>query len=323
MQSIANADATAILPYVITTKVEVALGVVELTLRHELGYRLPEWTPGSHIDLILPNGLTRQYSLCGDRWDAYSYRVAVLRENNGRGGSTMIHDQLSIGDHVGIGGPRNNFPMVPSENYAFIGGGIGITPLLPMINQARGLGANWRLLYGGRTKEAMAYLNEIAEFGGDVIIVPEDREGLLPLSDWISELSKDVSKLYVCGPSRLLDVVEALCADWPVGGLRTERFVPKLLSAPVRSAPFDVELARSGRTVTVPPDSSILDVVREVGVNVLSSCREGTCGTCQVTVLSGQPEHRDSVFDDDERERNDAMFVCVSRSCSDKLVLDL
>ena len=318
-----QSNVTAQSPYVVSEKTTVARNVVALTLRHASGQRLPDWTPGSHIDLILPNGMTRQYSLCGNRWDPYSYRVAVLRESEGRGGSALIHDHVKVGDHIGIGGPRNNFPMVPSQKYAFIAGGIGITPLLPMIRQAQVLGAEWRLLYGGRTRRAMAYLDDISHMGGDVTIVPEDRGGLLPLAEWISEKAGFDTKLYACGPGRLLDAVEALCTGRPLGTLRTERFVPRERSAPVRNAPFDVELARSGRTVTVRPGSSILDAVRACGVNVLSSCREGTCGTCQVTVLAGRPDHRDSILDDDEHRSQTSMFVCVSSSCSDKLVLDL
>src|SRR5690242_3898534 len=132
----------------VTGKELVAEGVATLTLARPDGGRLPDWTPGAHVDLVLPNGTTRQYSLCGDRWDAHRYRVGVLREPAGRGGSAYVHDHLAVGDAVGLGGPRNNFPLVPAERYLFVGGGIGITPLLPMIRQATLLGADWELLYG-------------------------------------------------------------------------------------------------------------------------------------------------------------------------------
>ena len=305
----------------VVAKEVVAEGVVALTLRHPDGRRLPDWAPGAHIDLVLPNGLTRQYSLCGDRWDAHSYRVGVLREPSGRGGSAYVHDELAVGDLVGVGGPRNNFPLVPSQKYLFVAGGIGITPLLPMIRQAELIGADWRLVYGGRTRTSMAFREELAAYGDRVVFLPRDERGLPDLPAYLAEATD--AKVYVCGPGALLAAVEKCCADWAVGRLRTERFVPKDRGAPLRDEPFEVELARSGLAVTVNPGATVLDAVQAAGVNVLSSCREGTCGTCETTVLAGAPDHRDSVLDDDERSAGDCMLICVSRSCSDRLVLDL
>ena len=306
----------------VVAKELVADGVVALTLRHPDGRRLPDWAPGAHIDLLLPNGLTRQYSLCGDRWDAYSYRVGVLREPAGRGGSAYVHDALAEGDLVGIGGPRNNFPLVPAPKYLFIAGGIGITPLLPMVRQAELMGIDWQLLYGGRTRTSMAFRDELAAYGDRVSVVPRDEQGHLDLPACLAAAAAD-AKVYVCGPGPLLSAVEKCCADRPVGTLRTERFVPEDRGAPLRDEPFEVELARSGLAVTVTPGASVLDAVQAAGVNVLSSCREGTCGTCETTVLAGAPDHRDSVLDDEERSAGDCMLICVSRSCSDRLVLDL
>jgi ferredoxin-NADP reductase len=171
---------------VVTGKAAAADGVTVLTLAHPSGARLPDWTPGAHIDLVLPGGLTRQYSLCGDRWDAYGYRVAVLREADGRGGSVYVHDQLRVGDPVGCGGPRNSFPLVPSEGYLFIAGGIGITPLLPMINQADLLGADWTLLYAGRSRASMAFLDELGGYGDRVRLAPGDAGGRLDLAEWLA-----------------------------------------------------------------------------------------------------------------------------------------
>ncbi|WP_370182256.1 2Fe-2S iron-sulfur cluster-binding protein [Rhodococcus wratislaviensis] len=307
----------------VAAKELVAEGVVALTLRHPDGRRLPDWAPGAHIDLLLPNGLTRQYSLCGDRWDAYSYRVGVLREPAGRGGSSFVHDALAEGDLVGVGGPRNNFPLVPAPRYLFVAGGIGITPLLPMVRQAELMGIDWQLLYGGRTRTSMAFRDELAAYGDRVSVVPRDEQGHLDLPAHLAAAAATDAKVYVCGPGPLLAAVENCCADWPVGRLRTERFVAKDRGAPLRDEPFEVELARSGLAVTVTPGASVLDAVQAAGVNVLSSCREGTCGTCETTVLAGAPDHRDSVLDDDERSVGDCMLICVSRSCSDRLVLDL
>jgi ferredoxin-NADP reductase len=306
----------------VTAKTPVADGVVTLTLARPDGGRLPDWTPGSHVDLMLPNGLTRQYSLCGDRWDPRTYRVGVLREHQGRGGSAFVHDGLGEGDPVGIGGPRNNFRMVPAGRYLFIAGGIGITPLLPMIVQAEKLGVPWRLLYGGRTRSSMAFLDELQAYGDKVTVVPQDELGLLDLPAWLPAPSDD-TKVYCCGPGTLLDAVERRCAGRRAGLLRTERFAAASRRADAADAAFEVELRRSGRRLAVGRNQSLLQVLGEAGVTVLSSCRQGLCGTCETTVLDGVPDHRDALLDDAERAAGDCMFVCVSRSNSQRLVLDL
>jgi len=303
-------------------KTVVAEDVMTLELAAPSGGRLRDWTPGSHVDLLLPNGLTRQYSLCGDRRDPSTYRVGVLREPAGHGGSAFVHDELAVGDVVGVAGPRNNFPLVPSESYLFVAGGIGITPLLPMIAQAELLGADWRLLYGGRRRASMAFLDELAAYGDRVQVVPQDEHGLLDLPAFLGEPRPGV-RIYSCGPAPLLAAMERACADWPPHTLRTERFVADETGAPVRTTPFEVELARTGATVTVTPDMTIVDALGRVGVEVLTSCRRGVCGTCETTVLEGRPDHRDALLDDDERDAADCMYVCVSRAISDRLVLDL
>jgi ferredoxin-NADP reductase len=306
----------------VVAKTAEAVGVVSLTLARPDGRRLPDWTPGAHVDLVLPTGITRQYSLCGDRWDAHTYRVAVLREPDGRGGSAFVHEVLAPGDVVGVGGSRNNFPLVPSASYLFVAGGIGITPLLPMIHQADLLEADWRLLYGGRTRRSMAFLDELSAHGDRVQAVPQDEHGLLDLAGFLGEPRPGV-KVYCCGPAPLLAAIERACAAWPPHTLHLERFVAQERGAPARPGPFAVELARSGVVVDVRPGVSVLDAVRAAGVDVLSSCRQGTCGTCETTVLAGRPDHRDSILADHERAAGDCMFPCVSRSCDDRLVLDL
>jgi ferredoxin-NADP reductase len=303
-------------------KTPVADGVVTLTLTAPDGGRLPDWSPGAHVDLTLDNGLTRQYSLCGDRWDAHRYRIGVLLEPAGRGGSSYVHDQLEPGHVVGLGGPRNNLPLVPAESYLFVAGGIGITPLLPMVAQAELLGADWRLLYGGRTRGSMAFLDELSRYGEKVLVRPQDEHGLLDLPAFLGD-PRPGTPVYACGPGPLLTAMERACAGWPARALRTERFVAAEQGAPVRTTAFDVELHRSGRTVTVTPGVSVLEAVAAAGVEVLSSCRQGTCGTCETAVLAGVPDHRDSLLDDEERAAGDCMYPCVSRSCSDRLVLDL
>lgn len=306
----------------VTDRTTVAEGVLAVTLAAPGGGRLPDWTPGAHIDLVLPNGVTRQYSLCGDRWDAHHYRIAVLREPDGRGGSAFVHDDLAVGDVIGLGGPRNNFPLVPAERYLFVAGGIGITPLLPMIHQADMLGADWRLLYGGRRRASMAFLGELEAYGDRVQIAPQDEMGLLDLAAFLGE-PRDDTRVYACGPAPLLTAVGTHTAGWTSHVVRTERFVARDDRAPARNTSFAVELARAGTTLIVRPGESIVDAARGAGVEILTSCRLGICGTCETAVLDGDPDHRDSLLDDSERQAGDRMFPCVSLSRGSRLVLDL
>ena len=306
----------------VNSREKAADGVVTLELAATDGHRLPDWAPGAHVDLVLPNGATRQYSLCGYRWDAHRYRIGVLREPDGRGGSAYVHEELRTGDVVGIGGPRNNFPLVPAQRYLFVAGGIGITPLLPMIHQAELLGIEWQLLYGGRSRSSMAFTDELTGYGNRVQVVPQDESGLLDLAEFLGEPRPD-TRVYACGPAPLLAALEDATAGWPAHAVRTERFVATDAGAPARDAPFEVELARRGVTVTVGPERTVLEAVADAGVDVLSSCRRGTCGTCETAVLAGEPDHRDSVLDDEARRAGDCMLVCVSRSCGDRLTLDL
>jgi ferredoxin-NADP reductase len=307
----------------VAAKDERAEGVVALTLKTLDGAPLPEWAPGAHVDLVLGGGVpNRQYSLCGDVHDRGAYRLGILRDAGGGGGSRHVHDRLAAGDVVRVRGPRNNFALVPSPRYLFIAGGIGITPILPMIAAAEAAGAEWRLVYGGRTRASMAFLDELAAYGDRVTVSPQDETGLLDLATLLGT-PEPGTLVYCCGPEPLLAAVEARCAGWPSSALHLERFAARPMGAPVRAEPFDVELARSGLTLTVPPERSILDVVEAAGVGVLSSCAEGTCGTCETTVLDGRPDHRDSVLTAAEQGANSCMLICVSRSCTDRLVLDL
>jgi ferredoxin-NADP reductase len=308
---------------VLTGKQPAADGVTVLTLRDPTGVELPAWEPGAHVDLVLTPDLVRQYSLCGDPADRTSWRVAVLREPAGRGGSSHVHEALGEGATVHVRGPRNHFPLVPSPRYLFIAGGIGITPILPMVAAAEAAGAQWRLVYGGRTRASMAFRAELEErYGRRVSIWPQDETGLLDLPLLIGE-PRDDTLVYCCGPEPLLAAVESRCAAWPDGALHVERFAPKEFDAPLRQESFEVELAQAGLVLEVPPEKSILAVVEEAGVQVLSSCQEGTCGTCETAVLAGDPEHRDSLLTAAERAAGDTMFICVSRSCGPRLVLDL
>lgn len=306
----------------IVARQAAADGVVSLTLADPSGKRLPDWTPGSHIDLVLPTGGTRQYSLCGDRWDPHTYRVGVLHEPKGRGGSAFVHRELAVDSMVAVGGPRNNFRLLPAQRYTFLAGGIGITAMLPMLRNAVMLGAEAQLIYLGRSRTTMAFLDELTEFGDRVVVLPKDEHGMANLPSLIGQPLPG-TKVYACGPQRMLDAIEEHCRDWPVGSLRTEHFTAKEQGEPARKDAFEVELASSGLTVTVEPGTSVLDAIQSLGANVLSSCRTGTCGTCEVTILEGKPDHRDSILNETERATGTCMFPCVSRSCSDRLVLDL
>ena len=303
-------------------KHHAADGVVELVVREIDGHPLPPWAPGAHVDLVLDDAPTRQYSLCGDPADRRGWRLGILRDPVGRGSSLYVHDRLQVGDTVRVRGPRNNFPLLPSPRYLFIAGGIGITPILPMIRSAEAAGADWRLVYGGRQRGSMAFLDELSRYGDRVTVSPQDETGLLDLETLIGTPQAD-TLVYCCGPEPLLTAAEQRCAVWPTRSLHVERFTAKPLTEPARVGAFEVVLAASALTLSVPPDRSILEVVEEAGVGVLSSCSEGTCGTCETPVLEGEPNHRDSVLDDDEKEANTCMMICVSRSCTPRLVLDL
>ncbi|HEY0403552.1 MAG TPA: PDR/VanB family oxidoreductase, partial [Blastococcus sp.] len=224
---------------------------------------------------------------------------------------------------VEVRGPRNHFPLVPAARYLFIAGGIGITPMLPMIDAAEAAGASWELHYGGRSRRSMAFLESLEEATGQQITVhPQDEVGLIDL-DRLLGVPRADTLVYCCGPEPLLLAVEQRCAEWPPGALHLERFAPKDVGEPVFTDSFEVELATSGLLLTVPPEKSVLQVVEEAGVSVLSSCTEGTCGTCETTVLSGEVDHRDSLLTPAEQAANDTMFICVSRAACPKLVLEL
>ena len=306
----------------VESKLQVADGVVTLTLCEIGGSPLPRWSPGAHVDLVLDGVPTRQYSLCGDPAVPHQWRLGILRDADGGGGSRFVHDQLRAGETVRVRGPRNNFGLADSPRYLFIAGGIGITPILPMIAAAQAAAADWHLLYGGRQRGSMAFLEELARYGDRVTVAPQDETGLLDLDTFLGSPQPN-TLVYCCGPEPLLAAVEERCRAWPPRSLRVERFSARPLTAPVRAEAFEVELARSQLSLTIPPDRSILDVVEEAGVGVLSSCAEGTCGTCETAVLDGLPDHRDSVLTEDERRTGNCMMICVSRSCTARLVLNL
>ena len=306
----------------VTRRRTPAEGVVELTLTAPDGQALPAWQPGAHVDLLLDDGLTRQYSLCGDPARPDEWTVAVLLERDGRGGSTFVHDKLTEGTALQVRGPRNHFELQEAPRYQFIAGGIGITPILAMVRAAKASGADWQLLYGGRSRASMAYLDEL-EGDERVTIWPQDEHGLLDL-DAVLGTPREDTQVYCCGPGPLLDAVESRCAAWPERALHLERFEATTVEAPDDALDtFEVECVQSGITVTVSEDQSVFEVIQEAGVDVLGSCLEGICGTCEADIIEGTPDHRDAVLNTAERACGKTMMTCVSRSLSPRLVLDL
>jgi ferredoxin-NADP reductase len=311
------------LKLVVVQKELLANGVVSLTLARKDGAELPPWEPGAHIDLhFVSKGVeyVRQYSLCGRTSDRNHWRVAVLLVPDGRGGSAHIHDAFAPGDTIRVDGPRNHFPLVPAKRYLFIAGGIGITPILPMITQVSASGADWRLVYCGRSVNSMAFIDTVFSLGPDKVLLHEsDKSGFADLNALIAQASPEAA-IYCCGPESMLRAVE----ECPSARDRVhlERFSRREDDSPHTNGAFEVEFARSGVVVTVPPDRSILEMAEEFGVEIDSSCQEGVCGSCETKVISGAPDHRDSVLTAKERAAGKCMMVCVSRSCSARLVLD-
>ncbi|MBY4401107.1 Rieske 2Fe-2S domain-containing protein [Rhodococcus fascians] len=294
-------------------------GVVSVQLSAPPTTELPAWQPGAHIDVCLTDDLVRQYSLCGAPSDR-TWTVSVLREPASRGGSAHVHDTLAAGQTLHVRGPRNHFRIPDAPSYRLVAGGIGITPIMPMVEELDRRGVPWTLLYGGRSAASLAFLDRLAPYGDKVMIRPQDQYGNLDLAGFLTEADHDTAVL-ACGPGALLDALQTTCDDHRLT-LYTERFAPVVRNGDVDTA-FDVVLARSGRTAHVEKGRSILEVVNEHGAAVLSSCREGTCGTCETAVVSGRPDHRDSVLTPDERNSGESMMICVSRCNSAVLTLDL
>ncbi|MET9151234.1 cytochrome P450 [Streptomyces griseoflavus] len=310
----------------VTERTEASDGVVALTLGHPDGGELPPWKAGAHIDVHVPSGdgepWVRQYSLSSDPLDRTSYRIGVLRERAGRGGSAAVHDVLTVGSRVTVSWPRNNFRLLPSRRYLFVAGGIGITPILPMIREAERAGAEWHLVYGGRRHASMAFRDELAVHGDRVTVVPQDEHGLIDLPGLLGEVRED-TLVYACGPEPLLRAVEENTAHWPKNSLRLERFAPKPVVRTVPDTPFQVEFAESGTVVEVGADETILEAAEKAGLAVVSSCKTGTCGTCETPIVSGRADHRDSILTPSEQEADRTMLICVSRAAADcpRLVL--
>lgn len=296
-----------------------AEGVVSVTLATPDGSVLPAWVPGAHVDVFLPSGRQRQYSLCGDPADRHAYRIAVRRITDGTGGSAEVHNEVSEGDRLTVRGPRNAFRLVEAESYLFVAGGIGITPILPMVRSCHRRGADWRVVYLGRSRKSLPFLDELSTYdSGRVDVRTDDRSGVPDVAD-ILALAEPGAAVYLCGPPALMNPARALLSESnPSASLHTERFSPPPVAG---GEPFDVELRHSGTRVSVASDETALTAIRRELPGVAYSCQQGFCGTCKVRVLDGQVEHRDSLLTGDERD--EAMLVCVSRSAGGTIAVDL
>ncbi|CAM5647508.1 PDR/VanB family oxidoreductase [Streptomyces atroolivaceus] len=295
-----------------------AEGVLSVELTHPDGKPLPSWTPGAHLD-VHAGGQVRQYSLCGDPHTPDVYRIGVLNEPASRGGSRFVHTQLRPGQQITVSEPRNHFALEDVGSYVFVAGGIGITPLLSMAREAARRGAEWRMVYGGRSRASMAFTGELEALGGDVTLVPQDEHGHIDLDSVLSELPEG-ALVYSCGPEPLLAAVEQRC---PGDRLRLERFAAPAVERTGDDEAFEVECRTSGTTFTVGAGTSVLEAAEGAGLTVDNSCRDGICGSCETRVLEGTPDHRDFLLSEAERAAGTTMMICVSRCASGRLVLDL
>jgi ferredoxin-NADP reductase len=305
---------------------QVAAGIIQLTLRPVKPADLPTFTPGAHIDLHLPGGLIRQYSLLGSA-PAGTLAVAVNLDPASRGGSAAVHRDLKAGDTITIDGPRNNFPLAEDAPHSvLIGGGIGITPLQSMACRLADLGRDWTLYHCARTPERTPFMGELRALAttakATFVHVHDGVAGIAPLNiDAVVAAAPAGAHFYCCGPAPLMAAFAKATAGLPADRVHVEYFSNTAAKAPASG--FEVVLARAGKTLTVPAEKSILETLEAAGLAPLCSCREGICGTCETTILAGEPDHRDVVLSPDERASNATMMICVSRAKSASLTLDI
>ncbi|MDP2547220.1 PDR/VanB family oxidoreductase [Oceanobacter sp. 4_MG-2023] len=307
-----------------------AEGIISIELRPEPGAAdFPAFTAGSHIDLNLPNGMVRSYSLYNSPAEPNRYVVGILRDKKSRGGSEWVHRQLRVGTRLAISAPRNNFPLQPHNGHSvLVAGGIGITPVLCMFRELLQQGQSAELIYCARTRSEAAFIAEIealtTELGGTVRFRFDDEAGTPPNLEQLLQGQAASTHFYCCGPTPMLDAFEAACAQLNHANVHIERFAAVEIAASddARSS-YVVELARSGQIIQINPGDSLLERLEGEGLDLDCSCREGVCGACEVAVLEGEIDHRDGVLTKAERAANNTMMICVSGCKSSKLVLDI
>ena len=310
-------------PLRVTRNDRIADGIHLLEFRDAGGKELPQFSAGAHITIRVPNGLLRKYSLCNDPAERDRYLVAVKREESGRGGSSTLIDRAKPGDDLFIAAPVNDFALPQrAQDFLFIAGGIGITPIMAMIRQVRAEGKRFRLYYCTRSPETTAFIDELSapEFKDKVVIHHDhgDPKQSLDLKPVLAE-RKNREHLYCCGPRPLMEAVRAMTDHWSSTAVHFEAFS----EADIHKAtdkPFKLRLARSGQVLEVPTDKTIMEVLREHGQEVPSSCETGTCGTCRTKLLAGEVDHRDLVLA--EHERSNTIMICVSRAKGDEITID-
>jgi vanillate O-demethylase ferredoxin subunit len=299
-----------------------APNIVSYELRPLEGGELPPFTAGSHIDLTLPNGLVRSYSLVNPQSERHRYVIAVQKDRASRGGSKWVHENFRPGDVLAISGPRNNFALEETaEKSIFIAGGIGITPILSMIEQLSAIGRDWELIYCSRKRSGTAFLESLRKKPCVRFNFDEEPGGKMLDVAAVVKAAPAGAHLYCCGPLPMLEAFELATKDLPRERVHVEYFTAK--APPAIEGGFKVVMAKSGREITVAPGKTILDALRDHGVDTPYSCREGICGTCETKVLEGVPDHRDLVLTEEGRASNKTMMICCSGSKSEKLVLDL
>lgn len=302
-----------------------AEGILSVELVPAEGAFFPPFTPGAHIDMHLPNGITRSYSLLNSPDESGRYVIGVLADSKSRGGSRYVHEQLRCGSTLSIGKPRNNFALdEDAPSTVLIAGGIGVTPMLCMYRRLRERGLPVRFVYCSRSRTQAAFLEELDALGGDVQLHFDNEHDGRPfdLVTFLAQQDKS-THAYCCGPNAMLGAFEAACVAVGLDNVHIERFAAGVPVTVSQQTGYTVELARSGRTLSVPVGKALLDVLLEANVDVEYSCREGLCGACETRVLGGCPEHRDSVLTQSERAAGNAMMICVSGAKSATLVLDL
>jgi tetrachlorobenzoquinone reductase len=303
-----------------------AKDVISLELVPYGGAFLPRFTAGSHIDVHLPNGLSRSYSVMNPQGDVDRYLIGVYRDPKSRGGSKYIHDELRVGKLLRISAPRNNFPLAEiSPRNVFIAGGIGVTPFCSMLDRLNALGKKWLLYYCVRTREHAGFidrLEHLAAAGGSDIIFNFDREPGGQVLDiaTILALEPPDAQVYCCGPMGMLNAFKEACQSRKSEFVHLEYFSSAI--APAVKGGFKVVLARSGRSVFVPEGNTILEVLLAEGLDIPYSCQQGICAACETTVLAGVPDHRDMILTPDQQASNKVMMICCSGSKSDEIVLD-
>ena len=301
--------------------------VISIELLPAPGTVFPAFDAGSHIDLHLPNGLVRNYSLLNSTEDTNRYVIGVLQDRASRGGSKCVHQQLRVGMTIPIAAPRNNFKLHEDAGHSvLVAGGIGITPILCMVQRLKALGRSQELLYFARSRKSAAFVDRIEALGIDVTWHFDDEKGGPPdLKALLTERpAGQGTHYYACGPAVLLDAFERNCQALGYTNAHIERFAALAVEpSPNAQATYTAELRKSGRTFVITPEKSLLACLLEGGVDVEHSCLEGVCGTCETGVVSGVPDHRDSVLSTSEKASNKVMMVCVSGCKSERLVLDL